>query len=189
MTLVFSRINEFQILKLSEAAILMSSPQTRRPAWLRTLQRLLQHIALPKSVTAAVALCLMATPLFAGKEIVAGEYSGPPIFKPEMSWTLFIQGFSISAVVLSLGFGFYYYFIGRHKGRIVNDPKQLFHDLCRVHQLSKFETLALKELTTHQQLEMPALIFVQPALWQLEKVPALQSYQKTLATIKAKIIN
>ena len=75
--------------------------------------------------------------------------------------------FLIGTVVAvgALGIGLYLW--DKHRKRILTDeknPKSLFFDLCRSHQLSRAERALLTQAAELKQLEQPALMFVDPQL-------------------------
>lgn len=52
-----------------------------------------------------------------------------------------------------------------------NDPQKLFRELCRAHKLNRVSQNLLQQLATTFQLDQPAEIFLQPALFNAEHLP------------------
>jgi hypothetical protein len=55
-------------------------------------------------------------------------------------------------------------------GRPVDKPKNLFRDLCWAHDLTRREIALLRSLADHWRLATPALLFVEPARFDRDKL-------------------
>jgi hypothetical protein len=51
-----------------------------------------------------------------------------------------------------------------------NSPLRLFRDLCSVHQLDHRQRRLLSRMAKQLRLEQPATLFIEPALWQVERL-------------------
>ena len=69
------------------------------------------------------------------------------------------------------------------KRRNTNCAWRLFKDLCAAHALSYRDRQLLTQLAHEHRLEQPALLFVEPAWWEADKLG--RSWQRSLAEIHA----
>ncbi len=53
-----------------------------------------------------------------------------------------------------------------------DDPQKLFRELCLVHQLDRAHRRLLAKLAEAWQFSQPALVFLTPAAFELERLPA-----------------
>lgn len=68
----------------------------------------------------------------------------------------------------------------RHK-RNANCPWRLFKDLCAAHSLTHRDRQLLSQLAHEHHLEHPAMLFVEPAWWEADKLD--RSWQRSLAEL------
>lgn len=61
------------------------------------------------------------------------------------------------------------YFTSRQE-RVNNSPWALFHELCSVHKLTRRERQLLKRIAQQHDLAQPAIVFVESAWWEAEKL-------------------
>ncbi len=82
----------------------------------------------------------------------------------------------------------------------LNSPAELWAELCRVHQLDKADSAALRELSEARAMEPAASVFVRAELWELDRDtaeirhlrPQLQRLQGILfagSTLQHKIVH
>lgn len=55
--------------------------------------------------------------------------------------------------------------------RSADDPNELFQDLCRIHRLNRSSRRLLKNLAAECELEVPAVLFVEPEQFSAAKLP------------------
>jgi hypothetical protein len=97
-------------------------------------------------------------------------------------WFLIVVGiFVVLAVVARV--------LGRHdKHRLFNSPQALFKALCRAHELDRSARRLLLRIAHAQQLNPPARLFLEPALFDLQRLgPAFQSRQTEIEALAGKI--
>lgn len=56
--------------------------------------------------------------------------------------------------------------------RTTHSPWLLFQELCAAHELSYAERSVAKHLAKELRLEQPGVLFVEPAWWESERLPA-----------------
>ncbi len=66
------------------------------------------------------------------------------------------------------------------RDRRYHNPRALFRELCRTHQLNTKERRFLRQVATYQRLKQPALLFVQPDRLQPSELGRHQRAQKAL---------
>lgn len=71
-------------------------------------------------------------------------------------------------VVMALIVGFIQYRQRRNNRGALNSPTELWAELCRLHQLDKSDSAALRELAEVRTIVPAASVFVRADLWQLE---------------------
>jgi hypothetical protein len=63
--------------------------------------------------------------------------------------------------------------------RTIHSPWQLFHDLCTAHGLNHGERSLVRQIARDLQLEQPAVLFVEPAWWEHNRLPSSVKRQLT----------
>lgn len=72
--------------------------------------------------------------------------------------------------------------------RTGHSPWQLFHDLAAAHGLSYSERTLVRQLARDLQLDQPAVLFVEPAWWDRDRLPtALQSHAPLLDKLRKRL--
>jgi hypothetical protein len=97
-------------------------------------------------------------------------------------WFLIVVGiFIVLAVVARV--------LGRHdKHRLFNNPRVLFKALCRAHELDRAARRLLMRIARAQELNPPARLFLEPKLFELQRLgPAFQSRQAEIESLASKI--
>jgi hypothetical protein len=61
-------------------------------------------------------------------------------------------------------------YFSAHQERSSKSPWRLFFDLCSAHKLSRRERNLLKQLASLHRLEQPAMLFVEPSCYSVEKL-------------------
>jgi hypothetical protein len=61
-------------------------------------------------------------------------------------------------------------YFSTHRQRETNSPWRLFTDLCSAHKLSGRQRRMLKRLAREHRLEQPAMLFVEPTWYRVEKI-------------------
>lgn len=72
-------------------------------------------------------------------------------------------------VVMALVVAFVQYRQRRNARGTLHSSSELWTELCRLHQLDKSESIALRELAEVRSMEPAASVFVRADLWQLEQ--------------------
>jgi hypothetical protein len=67
--------------------------------------------------------------------------------------------------------------------RISHCPWRLFKDLCAAHELTYRERQLLTQLAHQHRLQQPAMLFVEPAWWDAERLGS--GWQRSLAEVQA----
>jgi hypothetical protein len=75
----------------------------------------------------------------------------------------------IAMVAMALVVALIQYRQRRLSANVLNSPSELWAELCRVHQLDKADSTALRELAEARALQPAASVFVREDLWQLER--------------------
>jgi hypothetical protein len=93
------------------------------------------------------------------------------------------------AVVLAIGGSLW--FLSRaiygRKRRTLNNPRALFRELCRAHQLDAATGRLLSELAQSKALAHPAVVFLDPKLFADPLGPHLQSRRDELAAVAQRL--
>jgi hypothetical protein len=64
--------------------------------------------------------------------------------------------------------------------RTCHSPWQLFHGLCAAHGLNHGERSLVRQLARDLELDQPAVLFVEPAWWDHDRLPAGLTRQFTV---------
>lgn len=76
----------------------------------------------------------------------------------------------------------------QERDRPCNNPKKLFRKLCQLHGLDRKSRNLLWELATHQSLDHPARLFLEPARFNPENVgPTLSEHQAEFNTLRGRL--
>ena len=74
--------------------------------------------------------------------------------------------------------------------RLYNDPKQLFRDLCRAHELTGGQRRLLLAIARSQKLQQPAMLFVEPdRLTAAQAAKEFRRYKGTLGKLSSALFN
>jgi hypothetical protein len=97
---------------------------------------------------------------------------------------IWIVGAMVAAAVVEA-------WLRRQRGRpprSIDNPKTLFRDLCWAHDLTRREISLLRSLADHRKLATPAMLFVQPSHFDVEKLgPGWQPYAARLADLRDRL--
>jgi hypothetical protein len=85
--------------------------------------------------------------------------------------------------------GYLHRLMNRREGRrLYNSPKQLFHSLCRLHELTAADRRALVQLARSERLPQPASLFLDPDRFTTAlRSPVWQSQRPHLERLRAKL--
>jgi hypothetical protein len=62
--------------------------------------------------------------------------------------------------------------VAKRERGAAHSPWCLFRELCKAHRLSSRERQLLIRLAKQERLEQPAMLFIEPAIWQPERLGA-----------------
>jgi hypothetical protein len=89
-------------------------------------------------------------------------------------------------VILAAWLGWRWY--SRFPRRPSNSPRRLFKDLCNAHGLSFRERSLMTHLAGQLRLAQPAILFVEPGLWDERRLgPTLSKRAAELATLRERL--
>lgn len=129
--------------------------------------------------------CFTLEPVLAAWSDLGNRFSGR---HAELHWADIAT--MLGVVVGGLGFVAVLYVLQLRQQRraISNEPVHLFQDLCAVHDLGWKERRLLMKLAQGLDLNIPAILFVSPHLFDPEQLPPeLSTHEMTLQRIADKI--
>lgn len=108
---------------------------------------------------------LFTSGLLLGERSTLGRLPAPPV----NSTLPMLLGLGLAAVVVMALVVAFVQYRQRRGAAALNSPSELWAELCRVHQLDKIQSGALRELAEARAMEPVASVFVRADLWQLEE--------------------
>jgi hypothetical protein len=96
---------------------------------------------------------------------------------------------SIAAVSLAIIVCFWAIstYLSIQRQRNSNSPWQLFADLCKAHKLSRGERQMLQRLAGQHRLELPAMLFVEPSWYSVEKIGLSWGHRDELDKLRQRL--